>query len=223
MILLIDTTNKARFPSIMEAMLRHRAKTFGEDGLDWEVQIVDGKERDDFDDEDPLYLVSVDPTSGTYWGSLRLLPTTGPNMLRDVFSCLLAGQEMVSSPAIWESSRFCREDSQPNRMGALINIATAELLLGIGEVAELAGLTGIVSVFDPRIHRVLRAAGCKIELIGQRRRIGKCICLAGMFDVSRPAVDEARENVGIKGSVLAPGSQEIVLAYKSRHRANGEA
>ena len=45
----------------------------------------------EFDDANPLYLVSVDPDTEEYWGSLRLLPTTGPNMLRDVFPQLLDG------------------------------------------------------------------------------------------------------------------------------------
>jgi N-acyl-L-homoserine lactone synthetase len=65
-----------------------------------------GYERDRFDDENPLYLVSVDPDTEEYWGSLRLLPTTGPNMLRDVFPQLLDG-DYIESATIWECSRIC--------------------------------------------------------------------------------------------------------------------
>ncbi len=71
-------------------MFRNRAETFAE-RLGWEVVVKAGRERDAFDDANPLYLVSVDPVTEEYWGSLRLLPTTGPNMLRDVFPHLLDG------------------------------------------------------------------------------------------------------------------------------------
>jgi N-acyl-L-homoserine lactone synthetase len=75
--------------------------------LGWEVVVTDGYERDRFDDENPLYLISVNPRSGEYWGSLRLLPTTGPNMLRDVVPFLLKDDEAIESAAIWECSRIC--------------------------------------------------------------------------------------------------------------------
>ena len=58
----------------------------------------------------------------------------------------------------------------------------AELLVGIGDVAMLAGLTQIVSVFDARIFRVLKAARCKPQIIGTPRRIGETMSYAGLFD-----------------------------------------
>jgi acyl homoserine lactone synthase len=84
MIRLIPASHTNLFPGVIDAMFRSRAQTFSE-RLGWQVVARDGYERDRFDDENPLYLISVDPRSGEYWGSLRLLPTTGPNMLRDVF------------------------------------------------------------------------------------------------------------------------------------------
>ena len=88
MLKLIEGSRASLFPMEMDAMFRNRALTFSE-RLGWDVTVKDGYERDEFDDANPLYLVSVDPNTNEYWGSLRLLPTTGPNMLRDVFPCLL--------------------------------------------------------------------------------------------------------------------------------------
>jgi N-acyl-L-homoserine lactone synthetase len=84
MLKLIEGSYASFFPKEMDAMFRNRAETLSE-RLGWEVKVKDGYERDRFDDANPLYLVSVDPDTEDYWGSLRLLPTTGPNMLRDVF------------------------------------------------------------------------------------------------------------------------------------------
>jgi len=112
MLKLIEGSYASFFPREIDAMFRNRAETFA-DRLGWEVVVKDGRERDRFDDANPLYLVSVDPDTEEYWGSLRLLPTTGPNMLRDVFPQLIDG-DYIESATIWESSRICAAgDSRP--------------------------------------------------------------------------------------------------------------
>src|SRR5271165_756870 len=135
---LIEGAFASFFPREMHAMFRSRAETFSS-RLGWEVVVKDGYERDRFDDLNPLYLVSVDPETEQYWGSLRLLPTTGPNMLNDVFPQLLDDGETVASPTVWESSRICAvsRPGQPERNGGGVNFVLRELILGIGEVASL--------------------------------------------------------------------------------------
>ncbi len=213
MLKLIEGSCASFFPREMDAMFRNRAQTFSE-RLGWDVVVKDGYERDAFDEENPLYLVSVDPDSEKYWGSLRLLPTTGPNMLRDVFPCLLGEGQVVESAAIWESSRICAVavEGQPERSRTGVNIALSELLLGVGEVALIAGLTQIVSVFDARIFRVLKAAGCNPQLIGRPQRIGGTMCYAGLFDVGEGPLQAFRQALDIHDSVLAPDAKELAFA-----------
>ncbi len=184
-------------------MFRNRALTFSE-RLGWNVKVENGHERDEFDEANPLYLVSVDPYTHKYWGSLRLLPTTGPNMLRDVFPFLLDDGEYIESATIWESSRICAvaTEGQPERTKNGVNQALGELLVGIGEIALVTGLTQVVSVFDARIFRVLRAAGCNPQIIGKPQRIDTVMSYAGLFDVGEEALETIKELVGIRGSVL---------------------
>jgi acyl homoserine lactone synthase len=181
--------------------------------LGWEVKVKDGYERDHFDDENPLYLVSVDPDTEEYWGSLRLLPTTGPNMLRDVFPQLLDG-DYIESATIWECSRICATAAraQPERNGGGVNYVLSELILGIGEVAVAAGLTQIAAVFDARVLRVLRTAGCNPEIIGTPQQIDEVMCYAGLFDTGEGPLKTFRAASGIDHSVLGPGAQEIAFA-----------
>ena len=155
----------------------------------------------EFDDENPLYLVSVDPRSGEYRGSLRLLPTTGPNMLRDIFPVLLKDDEVIESATIWECSRICAaaKNTQPEHAGDGVNYVLAELLVAIGDVARLAGLTQIVAVFDARILRILEAAGCKPEILGNPRRIGGTMSYAGLFDMTETFQRAVRSGLGIEG------------------------
>jgi N-acyl-L-homoserine lactone synthetase len=67
-------------------------------------------------------------------GCVRLLPTTGPTMLRDTFPLLLDGQPAPASDTIWESSRFgvdlCSRDEKTGRS---IAKATYELFAGMIE------------------------------------------------------------------------------------------
>lgn len=176
--------------SVLDAMFRNRAEIFGPMGYDWDVVVKDGKEVDTFDDANPLYVLSVCPLTGEYWASLRLLPTTGPNMLRDVFSQLLPPGDTVESATIWESSRICAERAAT---GAL-----RELLVGIGTTCALAGLTQIVSVFDERIYRLLRMLGLKIEDLGAPQMIGGVKTRAGLFEFGQDQLDHYKAKWGIE-------------------------
>lgn len=218
MIRLVEASYASSYPREIDAMFRSRAETF-RDRLGWEVVVENGYERDRFDACNPLYLISVDPERGDYRGSLRLLPTLGPNMLRDVFPQLLNGDDAVADPTIWESSRICvaTRDGQCERTPGGLNAALCELILGIGEVAVLAGLTRIVSVFDARMLRVLRATGCDLTIIGTPRRIGDVMCYAALFETGPGPLAKFRASLGVTETVFAPDAYEwIALAGERR-------
>jgi len=213
MLKVIEGSKASLYPKEMEAMFRNRAHIFSE-RLGWDVVVKDGYERDRFDDCNPVYLVSVDPRTNEYWGSQRLLPTTGPNMLRDVFPFLLSEGEYIESATIWECSRICAVsvEGQPERSRNGVSLALGELLAGVGEIGLKAGLTQIVGVFDARIYRVLRAAGCNPQIIGRPRRIGGTMSYAGLFDVGEKEVQSIRNALGIRGSVMEPDAFEYAVA-----------
>src|SRR5271165_2592950 len=213
MLKVIESWKASQYPKEMDAMFRNRALIFSE-RLGWDVVVKDGYERDQFDDCNPVYLVSVDPRTNEYWGSQRLLPTTGPNMLRDVFPFLLSEGEYIESATIWECSRICAvsADGQPERSKNGVSLALGELIAGIGEVAIIAGLTQIVAVFDARIHRVLKAAACDPQIIGRPRRIGGTMSFAGLFDTGEGPLEAFRAALGIEGSVLTPQANELAAA-----------
>jgi acyl homoserine lactone synthase len=213
MLKVIEGSYASEFPYEMDAMFRNRAQIFSE-RLGWNVVVRNGRERDVFDDANPLYLVSVDPLTKKYRGSVRLLPTTGPNMLRDVFPFLLRDGEFVESPTIWEISRICTAPSecQPDRSRSGLSPALRELVVGIVEVGLMTGLTQIVAVFDARIYRVVKAAGCNPQLIGRPRRIGDTMSYVGVFDTGNSPLEAIRRAVGIRGSVLAVETPELVAA-----------
>ena len=204
MIVTINGSERDQHCSLINDMYRQRARVF-KDRLGWEVDVRDGMEMDWLDEQNPLYLISVDDVTGRLRGSLRLLPTTGPNMLRDVFFELLPDDLVVESATIWESSRFSMDPEAAVPLpGRAISYVTGELLAGLVETGLRAGLTEIVSVFDARMVRVLRMAGYPAELIGAPRRIGVCMTYAGLFEVSEAALERIRSACAITQSVLQP-------------------
>ena len=105
MILVVDAINRKLHSNLLEDMFRLRARVFA-GRLGWDVHVQNGMEVDEFDSLDPIYLIGVDETD-TVVSCVRLLQTTGPHMLADVFSGILKGQAPLRSPTLWEATRFC--------------------------------------------------------------------------------------------------------------------
>ena len=212
MITIIEGAERNSHSTLIDEMFRMRAAVFA-DRLEWDVTVTDGREIDRFDDEDPLYLLSLDDRTGTLQGTVRLLPTTGPNMLRDVFPVLVPGGA-PASPLIWESSRFAVNPAALNaceraEANHVVNRTTIELLCGIVEVCQRAGIEHVVSVFDARMARIFRTIDCAFEVIGTPTRIGRTMTYAGVFDMS----DAMRERLGEAGKLLTP----VLANVEPRH------
>jgi N-acyl-L-homoserine lactone synthetase len=201
MIRLIPGSHRADFPREIAAMHEIRRRTFY-DRLHWQVKTLRSWEIDEFDALNPLYLISIG-LDDTVHGSLRLLPTTGPNMLADVFPQLLPDGLRIESATIWESSRFSvDQETESERSENLLNRTTGELLIGIVEVGMLAGLTEVVSVYDAMFARILKRANCAAELIGKPTRIGDIMGYAALFEISDRMLQNLRKAAGITEPVL---------------------
>ncbi|OLP44789.1 acyl-homoserine-lactone synthase [Rhizobium oryziradicis] len=202
MLYVVESKNRAKFNALIDEMHVLRARVFHE-RLQWDVNVFNGREVDVFDEADPLYLLSVNPQTGKLEGAVRLLATTGPNMLRDVFSVLLPDGLVVESPLIWESSRFCIDPDLAGSGASRINRVTTELLCGLVEVGLIAGLTHIVSVFDARMARIFRSSNCPADTIGKPVRIGRVMTYAGLFEISQDLWNDIASPAGMNFPVIA--------------------
>ncbi|UWR21668.1 acyl-homoserine-lactone synthase [Sulfitobacter sp. S190] len=144
------------FPTLADTMFRDRADQFAS-RLGWDVNVdARGYERDEYDDLNPLYVIWETP-EGRHGGSMRFLPTTGPVMVNDHFSHLTSGA--ITSPLIWECTRFCMARGQgPN--------VAAALMLGGGEIMNGFGVRHFVGVFDARMVRIYSRVGSSPEVLG---------------------------------------------------------
>jgi len=166
----------------LEGMFRLRHEVFKE-RLDWEVGSLAGKERDMFDDLDPVYIVCEH--QGEVLGSWRLLQTTRPYMLKDVFPELLYGKPAPEAPDVWEISRFAVSKRVANNESlGTINTVTNLLLDQLFSFAARRDISRIVAVADVRFERILKRAGLLTQRFGPPLQIGVTRAISGYADVS---------------------------------------
>lgn len=201
MIRIINGANRNEYPEDIAAMHRLRKRVF-HDLLKWDVTVRDDWEVDHYDDANPIYVMSYSPDVHLR-GSLRLLPTLGPNMLDDTFPILLGGRPEIRSAEIWESSRFCIEpEISQDRASNQVTIAAAELMCGVGEIGLASGLSHIVTVTDVFLERMFRRMGCPGERIAEPHKIGSVHAVAVAWEVTPDLLARMKAVAEIDGPLL---------------------
>jgi acyl homoserine lactone synthase len=186
MIVVVEKSNSHRYANLLDMMFRQRARFF-HDRFRWDVQVADGKERDRYDDEGPVYIIYTDDFHAEVKGSLRLLPTTGPTLAADVFSDTLPDAVHLSAPTIWECSRFCLDEKILASGVEGVVFATRVLIAALGDVAMRAGIESIIANFDASKLRLYRRIGCEVEILGSTSRYGRPVYL-GLHHISEVIV-----------------------------------
>jgi len=197
--------DRAMSPVVLRGMFRLRDRVFRE-RMQWDVESREGLERDAYDGLDPVYVVATS-TERSAEGCLRLLPTTGPYMLPEVFSCLLRGEAAPRDPRVWEISRFAVSTStRPLPAGHSEQSAVCETALALMRRAYAyaveRGIERYVAVTGIAFERLL----CKLDLPvrrfgdGKMQRVGRDLAVALWIEIDercrqalhadRPAADE---------------------------------
>jgi len=181
---------------LIDQMHALRAKAF-HDRRGWRVTVKDGREYDAFDDLDPLYVL-VSNGEGRLASSLRLLPTTGPYMMSDVFPEVQGPTGLLRSPFIWESSRFCADRDVVSDFGHDgINTITRMMLLGGMQELHRNGVTQVVSVYDILVERILKRSGLIFERLGPVVKYDEGLkTTSGIFEINDAAIMRMKRLLG---------------------------
>jgi acyl homoserine lactone synthase len=211
MIKIIPGEWRTSYPRLIDEMHRLRRSVF-HDRLNWQVTVINRWEIDGYDALDPLYVLSLDENERVI-GGLRLLPTTGFNMLNDTFGQLLPDGARIESPLIWESSRFTvRMTGDFHLDGPVISRATAELGLALNEIGKAAALSHVVTVYDRAMHRMLLRCGCAGEPLGPSQMIGGVETFAVIYEVGPEWDSRVRRLAGETRLSLEPTVLESMRA-----------
>jgi N-acyl-L-homoserine lactone synthetase len=207
MIQLITPDQYAVFVRELFEMHRLRYRVFKE-RLGWDVEVSGDMEIDAFDASQPVYLLQKGDTERIQ-GCVRLLPTTGPTMLRDTFPALLDGQPAPASKAIWESSRFGLDLSACHaKATGGIAVATYELFAGMIEFGLLHRLSDVVTVTDVRMERILQRVGWPLRALGRPRSIGNTVAVAGYLRISTETLARLRQAADFSTPVIVPAAEK---------------
>jgi acyl-homoserine lactone synthase len=106
----------------------------------------DGREVDQFDTSEAVHLLAID--GGAVLGGTRVLPSTGPHLLSEVFPHLASVRGVPQRDDIAEWTRFYvapewREDHKASRVGSTILASLVEYALDEG----ISGLSVVLNTF----------------------------------------------------------------------------
>lgn len=152
---------------IYREVASYRYRVFVEN-LGWDLHAPGGLEQDQFDRPDTVY-VAVRDVNDEVCGCARLLPTTHPYLLSEVFPQLLNGAMPPDSPEIWELSRFAAVDfNSPNQtpLRQMSSDVAISLLQASIECAATYGAKRLITVSPLGIERLLRKAGFNAHRAG---------------------------------------------------------
>lgn len=211
MFILVQESEYGRHRTLLNKMYGLRKKVFF-DELQWDVSVDETGERDRYDDLGPAYLMWCDQDRSTLYGSLRLLPTTGPTLLNDVFRRTYSPDLDLCHPSIWEGTRMCIDaeaiEADMPQIGA--RSAMVHMLVALAECALEKGISMLVSNYEPHMKRIYQQAGAPLSEVGRADGFGRRPVCCGLFGVDQDVIGSMRDKTGLHG--LYSGSQRHCLA-----------
>lgn len=198
MYLLVQAHEYHKHTQLLDQSFRLRKRVFA-DRLGWNVSISGHCERDRYDDLHPVYLLWCDDEREQLYGSVRLMPTTGPTLLYDVFRDTFPEACDLIAPGMWEGTRMCIDeeaiardfpDIRPDRAFCL-------LLVALCEVALDNGIHTMISNYEPHMKRVYQRAGAAFDELGRSDGFGRFPVCCAAFEVSAKVLAEMRAKIKV--------------------------
>ncbi len=163
---------------VLRAMFAARKRVFV-DLLGWDVPVIDGQyEVDQFDNEHAHYLILTDDDC-RHLGSARLLPTTRPHILGDLYPELCeAGPPR--GPGIYEITRFCLDRNLSARERRAVRDA---LVTAIAEYGLANGISAYSAIAEMGWLQQILAFGWRCCPLGLPKRFGGQLLGALSIDI----------------------------------------
>ena len=198
MVDVVTWENSHRFGSALVTQHRLRHRVFIE-RQGWDIPSYRGMEYDQFDTPAAVYLIPRGP-NGEVRGTTRLISTTRPYMIRELWPELIVRRPLPTSSEVWEGTRFGVE---PDLSARERDRVIAELVLACLEFGLLNGIRQYLVLMPVLIiRRVFGCAGCTYEWLGQPRVLGRHRVAVAAIDVSYDALLKSRHRFRIHSPVL---------------------
>ncbi len=218
MIISVQTFEREQYRDLLLEMFRTRKRVFF-DTLQWDVSIEGDREVDAYDDINPVYLVWCDQEKSRHYGSIRLMPTTGPTLLHDVFGRTFPDAAALRAPGIWEGTRMCLDEEalRSDYPGMSTGRAFSLLLVALCEFSLSNNIHTLISNYEPPFKRIYTRAGASVHELGRADGFGKSPVCCGAFEVSASVLSNMRARLGISAPVYGgddspAGASELTRA-----------
>jgi len=182
----------------LPSMYRFRHRVFVE-RRNYDVPNHKGMEWDQFDTPAAVYLLWRDDERRVR-GMFRLIPTTFPYMIKEVWPQLVESGEMPSHPDIWETSRFGidRDLAPPARKRIF-----GELMSALTEYGLSHRIREYMTLTAPAFFRSANSNyGLGVECLGAPHKLERLPIVVGKWGVSQATLAMMRRYHGIDGPVL---------------------
>lgn len=184
---IITNANRAVYGRELDQMYRQRHAIFV-DELGWsDLRSPEGVERDEFDDENAVYLAAI--ADGQVQGSLRLLPTWKRCMITERFAKWADMEPVEAGGAVWEWTRWCPGTVHKPR--ALVK-ARAALIVAALEFARSRGVETYLTFCETKFLPQLIELGWAPEPLGMPRAFDQGSAIAVRWHVRAEHLSAAR-------------------------------
>lgn len=173
---------------LFQSMHADRKRVFV-DMLKWDIPHDGVFEQDQYDTDDASYLILRDEVSGEHRGSVRLLPSEGGHILRDVFPFLCEGEVPVG-PRIMEITRLVVSPSvrRAERMMTRNKLGRAMV-----EFGQMHGVEYYTAVCEIGFLTQLLASGWRIDPLGMPQMVAGSMIGAVLIHVDPDSIDITSE------------------------------
>lgn len=182
----------------LPSMYRFRHRVFIE-RQNYDVPNFRQMEWDQFDTPAAVYLLWRD-NERQVRGMFRLIPTTFPYMIKELWPQLVTSDELSSQPDVWETSRFSvdRDLPLPERKRIF-----GELMCASTEYGLANGIREYLTLTAPAFFRsAISNYGLTVTYLGTRQKLAGLPVVVGKWGVSQDTLTTMRRHHGIDGPVL---------------------
>lgn len=199
MIHLIDNDNRIEYAAQLEQMFRIRHELYVELRGWAALRRDDGREIDQFDTEDAVYLLGVDD-AGSVTAGIRCLPTTAPHLISEVFPHAVTAHPVIRDEKTFEITRYFVTKQSLSK--AERHRASGEVLCAIHEFGLRSGAERCVVLCDTFFLPTMLECGWSVRPMGLPTPYSEGTCGAFVFQVNEAALAGTRNARAVSGGVL---------------------
>ena len=198
MIHVVTGANRRDYANELHSFFRIRYEIYVRERGWKEIDRPDGLERDQFDNETATYVLALD--NGQIVGGSRLVPSTEPHLLSEVFPHLARVRGVPCGPDICEWTRMFVVKER--REGRNLGRTAGSVICGVLEHCLAQGVSALTAIIEmfwlPRFHDM----GWTIRPLGLPELISGEWSVAVLMPIDESVLQSTRALHGIGGSVL---------------------